>query len=230
MPWQPHSESRVSEHGNAVYLPSPTQLAQVMHCVPVQNSLPLRHPPAARTLGRNVGFDSTPGGAASAQSSTKPATTRGMAGLLYPTVSSSLPFFLDQDRRPEAPQYTNQPRRAQTREMESMGDDLCRELPTEDGGDEAPTPVLSSFDLAGVAAAIREGRCKNIIIMVGAGVSTSAGIPDFRTPGTGLYDNLAKYNLPTPTAVFDIRFFKENPAPFYQLVRRVPAPVSARRV
>jgi NAD-dependent SIR2 family protein deacetylase len=114
--------------------------------------------------------------------------------------------------------------------MQGVGDELCRALPMEEGGYEEPTPVLSSFDLAGVAAAIREGRCKNIIVMVGAGVSTSAGIPDFRTPGTGLYDNLAKYNLPTPTAVFDIRFFKENPAPFYQLVRRLPAPVSARRV
>ena len=92
-------------------------------------------------------------------------------------------------------------------------------LPTEDGGSEAPTPVLSSLKLAGVAAAIREGRCQNIIVMAGAGVS----IPDFGTPGTRLYDNLAKYNLPTPTAVFVIHFFKENPAPFYQLVRRVPA-------
>ena len=82
-------------------------------------------------------------------------------------------------------------------------------------------PVLSSFDLAGVAEFIKEGRCKNVIVMAGAGISVSAGIPDFRTPGTGLYDNLAKYNLPEPTAVFDIHFFRENPAPFYQLAKEL---------
>ena len=81
--------------------------------------------------------------------------------------------------------------------------------------------VLSSFDLDGVAAAIRAGQCRNVIVMAGAGISVSAGIPDFRTPGTGLYDNLAKYNLPEPTAVFDINFFKENPAPFYQLAKEL---------
>ncbi|KAG0359882.1 NAD-dependent protein deacetylase sirtuin-2 [Gamsiella multidivaricata] len=44
--------------------------------------------------------------------------------------------------------------------------------------------------------------------MTGAGISTAAGIKDFRSPGTGLYDDLEKYNLPFPEAVFDLTFFK----------------------
>ena len=48
----------------------------------------------------------------------------------------------------------------------------------------------------------------NILVMAGAGLSTPSGIPDFRTPGSGIYDNLAKYNLPYPEAIFDIHYFK----------------------
>ena len=53
--------------------------------------------------------------------------------------------------------------------------------------DEAPCkpPLLTSFDLQGVAQYITSKNCQNIIIMCGAGISVSAGIPDFRTPGTG---------------------------------------------
>ena len=82
-------------------------------------------------------------------------------------------------------------------------------------------PVLSSFDLRGVAEHIRNGKCGNVIVMAGAGISVSAGIPDFRTPGTGLYDNLARYDLPHPTAVFELDFFRENPEPFYLLAREL---------
>lgn len=39
-------------------------------------------------------------------------------------------------------------------------------------------------------------------------VCKAAGIPDFRSPGTGLYANLQKYNLPYPEAIFQIDYFK----------------------
>ena len=68
-----------------------------------------------------------------------------------------------------------------------------------------------------IAELLSSNKYKNIIILTGAGVSCNAGIPDFRTPGTGLYDNLSKYNLPFPEAVFDLGFYKNNPDPFVQL-------------
>ena len=37
---------------------------------------------------------------------------------------------------------------------------------------------------------------------------SAAGIPDFRSPGTGLYANLQQYNLPYPEAIFEIGYFK----------------------
>lgn len=35
-------------------------------------------------------------------------------------------------------------------------------------------------------------------------LSVAAGIPDFRTPGTGLYDNLKEYQLEQPEDIFSI--------------------------
>lgn len=55
--------------------------------------------------------------------------------------------------------------------------------------------------------------------MTGAGISVAAGIPDFRTPGTGLYSQLQKYDLPFPEAIFELNFFKKNPKPFYTLAK-----------
>ena len=88
------------------------------------------------------------------------------------------------------------------------------------------TPVtyktnLEEVTVEGIAKAIKQGKCKNIIVMSGAGISVSAGIPDFRTPGTGLYDNLQKYNLPHATAVFEIDYFRQRPDPFYLLAKEL---------
>lgn len=70
-------------------------------------------------------------------------------------------------------------------------------------------------DLEILAKSVLSG--KKVTFFQGAGVSTSAGIPDFRSPETGIYSNLARLNLPYPEAVFDIDYFRENPKAFYTL-------------
>lgn len=81
------------------------------------------------------------------------------------------------------------------------------------------TGPLVHSDLEGIAKHLE--KCKNVIVLLGAGVSVSAGIPDFRSPGTGLYDNLQQYGLPFAEAIFDLDFFKSNPWPFYTLCKEL---------
>ena len=76
-------------------------------------------------------------------------------------------------------------------------------------------------NLEKIASWIESGTIKRILVLSGAGVSCSAGIPDFRTPGSGLYDNLEKYNLPYPEAVFDLDFYQKNPLPFVDLAKEL---------
>lgn len=54
---------------------------------------------------------------------------------------------------------------------------------------------------------------KYMVCLTGAGVSTASGIPDFRTPGRGLWSNV------NPIEVTSIQAFKEDPARFYRFYR-----------
>ncbi|OSD07303.1 NAD-dependent deacetylase sirtuin-2 [Trametes coccinea BRFM310] len=86
---------------------------------------------------------------------------------------------------------------------------------------DGPPEVLEAKDLPSIAKYMKSPACRRVCVMLGAGVSTAAGIPDFRSPGTGLYSNLQRLNLPYPEAVFEINYFRENPIPFYTLAREL---------
>ncbi|EAW12410.1 SIR2 family NAD-dependent protein deacylase [Aspergillus clavatus NRRL 1] len=70
-----------------------------------------------------------------------------------------------------------------------------------------------------IATLIKSGQIRRIVVLVGAGISTAAGIPDFRSPETGIYDRLKPLGLPYPEAIFHINYFRHTPEPFYAIAR-----------
>ncbi|KAJ5152761.1 Sirtuin family [Penicillium canariense] len=81
------------------------------------------------------------------------------------------------------------------------------------------TSVGEKLDMRTIASRIKDGQITRIVVLLGAGISTAAGIPDFRSPNTGLYDKLAPLHLPYPEAVFHISYFAHTPEPFYAIAR-----------
>nr|XP_006977246.1 NAD-dependent protein deacetylase sirtuin-3, mitochondrial isoform X1 [Peromyscus maniculatus bairdii] len=77
------------------------------------------------------------------------------------------------------------------------------------------------LSLQDVAELLRTRACQRVVVMVGAGISTPSGIPDFRSPGSGLYNNLQQYNIPYPEAIFELGFFFHNPKPFFTLAKEL---------
>ncbi|OQV15674.1 NAD-dependent histone deacetylase Sir2 [Hypsibius exemplaris] len=65
-------------------------------------------------------------------------------------------------------------------------------------------------------------RSRKIVVLTGAGISVSCGIPDFRSPN-GIYKRLKEEypELRDPSHMFSINFFKNNQQPFFSFAKEL---------
>ncbi|OWB81779.1 hypothetical protein B5S33_g398 [[Candida] boidinii] len=66
-------------------------------------------------------------------------------------------------------------------------------------------------------------KASNIILLTGAGISTSLGIPDFRS-SQGIYSQVRHFGLDDPQDVFSLELFKEDPEIFYSVAHMILPP------
>ncbi|KAJ1499195.1 NAD-dependent histone deacetylase sir2 [Coelomomyces lativittatus] len=63
-------------------------------------------------------------------------------------------------------------------------------------------------------------KCHRILVITGAGISVSCGIPDFRSKN-GIYARLTDYELEDPTQMFDIEYFRRKPQTFFSFAKEI---------
>eukprot|EP00913_Durusdinium_trenchii_P007401 g6960.t1 len=78
------------------------------------------------------------------------------------------------------------------------------------------TERLRSRDLDGIAQFMAD-HARHVV-----GSKTPAPIENrVRSPGTGLYHNLQRFDLPEAEAIFDLKYFQKHPDAFYELCREM---------
>jgi len=104
-----------------------------------------------------------------------------------------------------------------------MGSPLYLEDPEEVSEQDRLEVLGGNPTLEQISVGLKSGRYKNVIVMTGAGMSTAAGIPDFRSPGKGLYATLKNSfpELNQPEDIFNLSYFRMNPKPFCKLCREL---------
>jgi NAD-dependent deacetylase len=70
---------------------------------------------------------------------------------------------------------------------------------------------MQPANLERAVASLRQ--CRHAVALTGAGISTPSGIPDFRTPGEGLWERA------DPMEVSSIYAFRRHPEAFYRWIR-----------
>ncbi|RYH12965.1 hypothetical protein EON65_36825 [archaeon] len=95
-----------------------------------------------------------------------------------------------------------------------------------------PLIVSSTYSRESFIEDLVSRKYRKIVFLVGAGISVAAGIPDFRSPGTGLYWQLRDV-LACPEDIFSLDCFEDDPKPFFQLAKQLiydhAQPVKAHR-